>query len=230
MGNERDDARLYRYGGIAGLGAIILLTASLPLAPPWPPASAGSGAVAAYFTEYRAGFLTQAWVATGGVTLLVPFAAALAALFRGRGRTLTGGTVFGALLLFVGAFGINWIPWIEIAFRPDRPRDIVLALYDFGLLGQFVGVGMPLALLFGAVAVGTLDGAVLPRWLAWLAIVCVPLNVALAASTALSGAFSPNGPIGFASIGLFTVFGVAASISMLRRAQALSRLAVRTTV
>jgi hypothetical protein len=223
MRDERAALRLYHFGGITGLSAIILLIVSLPLAPPWPPASAGADAVAVYFTTYRAGFLRQAWVATGGVVLLVPFATALAALFREQGRVLTAGTLLGAMLIFVGAFGINWIPWIAIAYRPERPHDLMLVLYDFGLLGQFVGVGMPLALLFGSVAVGTHDGAVLPRWLAWLAMVCVPLNLALAAATGRAGVFAPSGPLGVVSIGLFALFGIGASIVMLRRARALSR-------
>jgi hypothetical protein len=217
MDPNLDRARLYRRGGLAGLAALLALVASLPLAPPWPPASAGTAAVIDYFASHRAGFLRQAWLATGGAILLVPFAAALAALLRGAGRPLAGGTVFGAMLVFVGAFGINWIPWIGIAFRPGHPPEIVRALYDFGLLGQFVGVGMPLALLFGAVAAGTHDGAVLPRWIAWLSAALVPLNLALAAATSVSGLLSPSGPLGFASIGLFTVFGIAAAIAMIRR-------------
>jgi hypothetical protein len=223
MDSVQDEVRLYRIGGMAGLLAIILLVISLPMAPPWPPASTTADAVVAYFTQYRSGFLRQAWIATGGVMLLVPFAAVLALLMHARGRTIAAATVFGAALIFVAAFGINWIPWIEIAFRPERPRDMVLALYDFGLLGQFVGMGMPLALLFGAVAAGTHDGVVLPRWLAWLAILCVPLNLALAACTALAGPLAPSGPIGFASIGLFTVFGIGAAIAMLRRARERAR-------
>lgn len=220
-----DQARLYRWGGVAGIAGIVVLVVSLPLAPPWPPASAETAAVVSYFSQHRAAFLAQAWVASAGAVLLVPFAAALAGLMRLRDRLHAGWTLFGAMLIFVGAFAINWIPWIEIAFRPDRPRPIIQALYDFGMLGQFVGVGMPLALFFGAAAAGTLDGAVLPRWIGWLAAALVPLNVLLAGCTSLTGVLAPSGPIGFASIGFFTVFVLACSIAMIRRGRVLFRAA-----
>ncbi len=198
------------------------LLASLPLAPPWPSASASTDAVVSYFVENRAGFLRQAWVASCGVVLLIPFAWALFELHRRRGRAVAGGALLGSMLAFVGAFGIYWIPWVCIAFRPDRPPAVVQALYDMGLLGQFIGVGPCLAVLFGSIAFGTLDGAVLPRWLAWISIVQVPLNVLLAGSTAHDGLFAPSGPIGFGSIGLFTVFGVGSSLSMIRRSRAVN--------
>lgn len=220
-----DERALYRSGGLCAAGAMALMIASLPMAPPWPQPAGGADAVVAYFTAHRAGFLRQAWFATGGVMLLLPFAAALASLLRAKGHGLAGSTVKAAMLAFVAAFGLNWVPWIEIAFRPGCPRDVTLALYDFGLLGQFIGVGMPLALLFGALALGTRDGAVLPRWLAWLAAACVPLNLALAGCTALAGPMSPSGPLGFGSIGLFTVFCVASSVVMLRRGRAMPPIA-----
>lgn len=225
MRDDLDEGRLYRGGGIAGLSAIVILLLSLPLAPPWPPPSAGAAGVVSYFSEHRTGFLWQAFVATTGVSVLIPFAASLAALLRANGRTLSGGTVFGAMLVFVGAFEINWIPWVVIAFRPEHPPEVKLALYDFGLLGQFIGVGAPLAVLFGAIAAGTRDGAVLPRWLAILSAVSVPLNLLLAGCTAPSGPLAPNGPVGFASIGLFTVFGLGASIAMIRRGRRSTRAA-----
>lgn len=222
--SPEQEASVARQAGVAGLLGMFLLIASLPMAPPWPTAAASAYEIGGYFVENRTGFLWQAWTATAGVVLLVPLAVGIAELMRARGRALAAGTVVGAMLLFVGAFAVNWIPWIAIAFRPGSP-DVVLALYHLGLLGQFVGVGMPLALLFGAIALGNLDGAVLPRWIAGLALLEVPINVVLAGCTASSGLFAPSGPVGLGSIGLFTVFGVASSIALLRRGRA-AQLAV----
>lgn len=185
------------------------------------PASASTETVVSYFVDHRLGFLRQAWVACCGVILLIPFAWALYELLRRKNRALAGGALLGAVLTFVGAFGIFWIPWVVIAFRPGRSPEVVGAL-RFGTAGQFIGVGPCLALLFGAVVVGTRDGAMLPKWLAWLLMVQIPLNILLAGSIASDGLLAPSGPIGFASIGLFTVFGLGASISMIHRSRAAS--------
>ncbi len=49
-----------------------------------------------------------------------------------------------------------------------------------------------------------------------MSVALAPLNLALAASTSVSGPLSPSGPLRLASTGLFTVFGVAAWIAMIR--------------
>src|SRR5689334_12446690 len=105
-GGRMGETRVGREGGAAGLAAMALLLASLPMAPPWPPADAPADAVVAYFADHHAGFLRQAWLATGGAVLLVPFAAAVAAKMHARERTVAGATVFGAMLLFSASFGV----------------------------------------------------------------------------------------------------------------------------
>jgi acetyl esterase/lipase len=215
MSTERG---LERAAGAFGLLGNLVMITSLPLAPPWPPIGAGPDDIARYFAEHQSGFLWQAWVAAAGVALLVPFAAALAELLQRRGAPVEARVFWGAMLLFVSAFALEWIPWIVLALRPAGP-DVTEAVYDIGLVGQFVGVGFPLALLFGALATGALRTGALPRWIAGLAGLAVPLNVILAGCTAQSGPFAPSGAIGFASIGLFGFTLTSASVVLLVRSR-----------
>jgi hypothetical protein len=217
--SAEQEASVARQAGVAGLVAVFLLIASLPMAWPWPDVDAPAGAIAVYFQESRAGVLWQAWTATAGVVLLIPLAVGIAELMRARGRAVASATLRGAMLLLAGTFASSWLPWIAIALRPGPP-EVMVALYDLGLLGRFVGAGLPLALGLGALALGTLDGAVLPRWIAVLALGEVPIAVVLAGCTASRGLFAPSGPVGFASMALFTVLGVASSIALLGRGRA----------
>lgn len=206
-----------RAGGVAGLIAMALMLAGLPLAPQWPGADAPPAAVIAYFTEHRAGFLRQAYVEGLGVVFLLGWAGALAHALRARGEVVAASSAFGAMALFTAGFGLNWTPWIVLAARPARDPAVAQALYDFGLWGQFTGVAFPLTLLFGALTVGVFRTGALPRWLAALGAVEVAINLGLGASTATHGVMMPNGPFGMGSIMLFTVWVLAASVVMVRR-------------
>jgi hypothetical protein len=213
---NNDERSILTRGGVIGLSAMALMVASLPMAPPWPPAEASTDLVIAYFRDNTSGFYRQAWTANAGVVLLVLWGAAWHRVLDGRGHPLAAAGVLASLIIFVGVFTAFWMPWIVIAFRPELPPDTVQGLYDLGLLGQFIGVGFPLALFFGSLAVGIFATRVVPRAAGMVAALGVPLNILLAACYARSGALSPSGPVGFASIGLFTLIVVATSILMIR--------------
>lgn len=203
-----------RSGGLFGLAGNLLMMVSVPLAPPWPTIAAPTTEVVHYFATYQAGFLRQAWVGALGVVLLLGFAGALAALLRDRAAFASAAALQGAMTVFVAGFAVNWTPWVAIAMRPDRDPAVVQALYDFGLIGQFVGVGAPLALLFGTL-VHAARLAVIPRGFALPAAAAVAVNVLLAGATRLEGPMSPSGPVGLLSIALFGLPLTACSVWML---------------
>ncbi len=120
------------------------------------------------------------------------------------------------MTLFSACFYVFWMPWLVVALRPELSPDTVRALYDLGLMGQFVGVGMPLSLLFGTLAWGTRATRALPGWQSALCALAVPINLVLAACTAKTGPFAVPGPIGLGSILLFTVLIIATSVVMVR--------------
>ena len=117
----------------------------------------------------------------------------LRALFRGAGERTealaTLGLVGGIVWVTLG-FGILLFA-LARAFRPVHDPALARALADLGALVENLS-GFPTAVNMGAFGAALLLTRLLPRWVAWFAVVIALVHLVSAAAYAQSGMLSPS--------------------------------------
>ncbi|HEY3005101.1 MAG TPA: hypothetical protein VGJ44_22330 [Kribbellaceae bacterium] len=184
-----------RWGGLAGLGFVILamLGEFLPTMPPGVDSSANE--IMSYVSGHRSTILLAAlmWSAAGG--LVIWFAAAFAEAIREReersdvhlallaGSVLVGGAIFiDAAAMAATAWGVDG-------------RDAGLTMQMFigtTVLGTMIGFAAALPL--AAAGIGVLRTRLMPNWLGYLGLLAALVSFVGAFGVfASSGAFRPGG-------------------------------------
>ena len=150
----------------------LLFLAGLALAttPPLPTASAAE--VLAYYREHRQSATLLAFLQFGAsIPLAILAATAFSRLRRlgldvpGAALGLVGGVLASAALALCGL-----LQWVAARAALLDDAALVSALRDLVFMTGGVGHVAPLGLLFAGLAVPSLVGGLLPRWLAWLGI------------------------------------------------------------
>lgn len=191
-----------------------------------PPHSPGASAdaIAAIYQQNPGRIRLGLAIALFGSGFSVPFLALISEQMKrlGSGSTLlpniqmVSGSV-AALMVFT----IPMMAWETIAFRPDRPVEITLAISDFAWL-MFAMTLSPFFVQISTIALAIfLDGGrnpIFPRWTAyfnaWVAVLVLPAGVV---AMFHSGPFAWNGLIAFwLPIGVFAIWILSMAFFLLR--------------
>lgn len=184
-----------RWGGLAGLGFVVLamLGEFLPGMPPGVDSPAGE--ITSYISGSRASILAGAlmWSAAGG--LVIWFASAFAEAIRERaersdvhlallaGSVLVGGAIFvNAALTAATAFGID-----------GREQAMTTAMFQTTEVMTTM-IGFAATLPLAAAGIGVLRTHLMPDWLGYLGLLAALVSFAGAFGVfASDGAFRPGG-------------------------------------
>lgn len=191
--------------------------------PPHSPGSSDAEIVAIYqqnAARIRAGLA----LGLAGSAFIVPFYALIGEQLKrisGAGSLLANTQLVCGSIAILLVFTMSMMAWETVAFRPDRPADIILAMNDFGWL-IFAMTLSPFFVQFLAIALAIfLDGGptpVFPRWAGyfnlWVAVLVLPAGVIAMFHT---GPFAWNGLLAFwLPVGVFTVWVLGMFLLLLR--------------
>src|SRR5439155_17074115 len=174
---DMNERRLARVAGLAAIAGIVLIAvANIQLGTP-PKAEDPARKVAAFLIDKRSQALIFAYLFGIGVLLLTFFGAVLRGWLRRAGDSSPlPDLVLAATVWIAAADVVNIGAVAAAAFRaPALDPSTAQVLFDISNVG-FALLGIPFALLFGAVAVSVLSTRALPRWIGWLGIVTAILN------------------------------------------------------
>jgi hypothetical protein len=174
-GSRRSAPR--RQGGpplvLPALAFALLFLAGIALAasPPLPTASAAE--VLAYYKEHQQSTTLLAFLQFGASIPLAIFAATAFSRLRQLGMDVPGATIglAGGVLASAALALCGLLQWVAARAASLDDAALAYALRDLTFMTGGVGHVAPLGLLFAGIAVPSLFGKLLPRWLAWLGIV-----------------------------------------------------------
>jgi hypothetical protein len=204
----RELPRLHRWAGVSAIATVVLfIVANMLWAGEQPPRGAEGFEVVAFYSDFSGRIIAGGLISLVAVALSVVFASA----FRGivnelsddelLGNLVLGGTVLGAAA-GICAEGINAAGAMR-AQDGELSEPLALAFFDisfvFGSYGAAIGYGL-VALAIGMVALRS--GALLPRWLALVA-----LAIGVGMVTPLFGAVLAEATVGPAML-LLVVVGI----------------------
>jgi hypothetical protein len=198
------EQRICAWSGIVflllfGLGWVVIAQFLPPHSP-----SASADAIAAIYQQNTVRIRVGLAVGLFGAAFVVPFYAAIGEQMKrlSGGRVLLANIqlVCGSIAILM-VFTVPMMAWETIAFRPDRPAEISLAISDFAWL-MFAMTLSPFFIQFMAIALAIFLGdarkAVFPRWAAyfnvWGAMLVAPAGVIAMFHT---GPFAWNGLLAF---------------------------------
>lgn len=184
-----------RWGGVAGLGFVVLALIGQFLPGRWPAVDSASGEITAFVTDNRSTLLTSALLFGAAAALVVWFAAAFAEAIHERaersvlylaiiaGAVLVGGAMFfNATLLAGTAYGVE-----------TRSAELTVTLFGISAVTNSM-IGFMAALPLVAGGIGVLRTHVMPDWIGYLAMLAAVLSIAGAFGVFFSdGAMVPGG-------------------------------------
>lgn len=208
------EQRICAWSGVAflllfGVGWVLIAR----FLPPHSPGASAEAIAAIYQTNPVRIRLGLALALFGG-GFMVPFLALISEQMRRMG---SGSALLPNIQLVCGAvailmvFTVPMMAWETIAFRPDRPVQITLAISDFAWL-MFAMTLSPFFIQFLAIALAVfLDrghNAIFPRWAAyfnaWMAVLILPAGII---AMFHSGPFAWNGLLAFwLPVGVFVIW------------------------
>lgn len=188
-----------RWGGLAGVGAVVLAVAGRILLGGMPGVGEPTGVIAVYLVRHRGQILCGALLYAAAIVLLLWFGAALATAFRradGAGDTaavvLAGFVLVCAVgFITVAAFaGMTYALTVNPALLPFAAAPYT-AMTVAGAI-----TGLAAALTLTATTAAILRTRVLPRWVAWFAAAVAVVRLLAAFTVAVpSGLLAPGGPL-----------------------------------
>lgn len=189
-----------RWGGLAGLGAVVLIiVARLVLGSGVPAMTDSPHTIAAFLSDHRGQILTAALLGAIAVTLLLWFGAALATAFRRADPDSDAPPAVLAgfpLVSTIGFVAVSMLTGMVYAMTTHREL-LALAAGSYAALtvaGTIAGIAVALPL--GASAVAIACTHVFPLWMAWFAGLVALLRVLAAfAAPSTAGAFAPGSAV-----------------------------------
>ncbi len=209
-----------REGGIFGLVGTAVALASLPLAPPWPAADAPADVIRQYFTDHGSAFLAQCIVLSVGFVVLLRLYGGLARAVARAGAEGYGWTALAGAAIMTGAIIVGNAPWAVLAYRSPPDAGLLLTMWDLGLISAFTVAGPCIAAMWIPLGLGVLRTRALPTGFGYALLGAAAVHIGAGACVARSGAFSPNGPAGLASILVHVGCTIAGAVLLLRRVPA----------
>jgi hypothetical protein len=155
-----------RLCAISGIIGVIMLIISFNINP-GPPQGASYEQLIAFGRQYYTSILWGAWLQTIGPFLIIVFAFSLVLLSR-AGQTLAGWmTFFGAgILMTISLIEITF--YIAVLFKDPPTGSIIDLNIIYAVQHLYFIIGAPA--LFIPMGIVLRNAAILPTWLAWLAI------------------------------------------------------------
>ena len=162
----------FRWGGMAGIGAIVLAIVAFLIMGSPPTIMDSPGSIAAFLSDHRNQILTGALLYAIAIVLALWFGAALATAFRRADQTSDASAVVLAGYILVGAVGFIAISAVAgmtyaMTAHPDLLRFAVIPFTAVTVVGTVAGIAV--ALPMGASAVAIARTHVFPVWMAWFA-------------------------------------------------------------
>lgn len=185
-----------RWGGIAGIAAVLLAVAARLVVGNVPATTAGPRTIALFLVEHRPQILVAALLYAIAVVFVLWFGAALATAFRSADDTGDAPAIVlagFALICAIGVAGVSVLAGITYALT-EVPFLLIIAPGPYTALAMVSAIaGTAVALPLGAAAVAIVRSHVFPVWMAWFAGLVALVHV-LAAIGAVSGlaAFQPG--------------------------------------
>jgi hypothetical protein len=203
------------YGGAAGSLAIVLFVAGGVLAAGQPGFDASGPEIAAHLDENRARIQVACVLYALMAPLLVWFLAAVASFAEeaGEGARRCARLAFALGTAFVTLFLADVTTLAVSALRPEEMAaapELARALRGFEWLAMGMAAPLVVGMLLAYAVLALREGAVLPRWVGWMAAIAAPLY-ALRIGTLFGdkGAFAADGVLGLvvpvAAIGLWVL-------------------------
>lgn len=183
-----------RWGGLAGLGAVVLaIIASVALGGSVPAVTDSPSTIAAFLSDHRGQILAVALLSAAAVVLLLWFGAALATAFRRTDPDSDVPAVVLAgftLVCAIGFFALSMFGGMTYAMTAHRELLPLAAGPYTALTVAGTIAGIAVALPLGASAVAIARTHVFPAWMAWFAgLVALVRVLAAVVAPSTAGAF-----------------------------------------
>ena len=210
--------RLTKVAGISGIAGIVLLfIANAQLGTP-PKAEDSAQKIVSFLADKRGKVLTFVVLFAVGYILLLTFVAALREVLKSAGdpSALPDISFAGAVWVAgVGTIGLAALG--AAAFRaPSLEPGTTQALFDVNNIA-FALLGAPFAALFGAASISAMSTRVFPRWVTWVGLLIVVLNVVkLFTLFTRSGGFAPGGGLSIVAVVPIWIWTIAVGVLMIR--------------
>ena len=213
-----NEARMTKVAAIAGIAGIVLLfIANAQLGTP-PKAEDSAQKVVSFMADKRSQVLIFVLLFALGYILLLTFAAALRAVLKRAGDASPLPDIsFGGAVWVTGVGTIAVAALGAAAFRaPSLEPGTTQALFDANNIA-FALLGAPFAALFGAASISAMITRVFPRWITWVGLLIVVLNVVkLFTLFTRSGSFAPGGGFSIVAVVPIWIWTIAVGILMIR--------------
>jgi hypothetical protein len=189
-----------RWGGLAGLGAVVLvIVARLVVGSGMPAITDSPHTIAVFLSDHRSQILTAALLGAIAMALVLWFGAALATAFRRADPDSDAPTVVLAgftLVSAIGLFAVSMVGGMTYAMTAHRELLVLAAGPYTGLTVAGTIAGIAVALPLGASAVAIARTHVFPVWMAWFAGLVALLRVLAAfAAPSTAGALAPGSAV-----------------------------------
>jgi hypothetical protein len=175
------DRLLSRWMGVLGLLILVLLVVGFgPLSGNQPDENASGQSVANYLNAHQALRWAQIYVIGLGLALLVLYVCHLRQVLLGDGRNRAlPNTAFVGGIILVAATVISGVSAVVLLLAAHNHQYAIVKTFNFSSQNDELGFlfGSALLALAAGLAIVT-GGALLPKWLGWLAIVIGVLCVA----------------------------------------------------
>jgi hypothetical protein len=226
--NERS---LCRFTGLAVLLAAPLYVAAFLLQGSPPSDRAGGEQVLAYAGDHRTAILAA--ISLTGLVLALALCVQI-----GLARILHRAESDGGLLASLGLVGgVGWIVVVlaglvctlALAYRPPvGDPQLARSLLDMSVL-SFALSAYPTVVNVGAFSLLMLRSPLFPRWVAWLGFLTGAAHLLAGAAFAHDGLFAPSLMANLIAPALYTLWGLATGIVLLRRGTEPTDVVARTT-
>ena len=215
-GNDR-----MRWGGPAGIGAVVLAAAGHVVLGATPGIADPTGVITAYLAHHRTRILCGAMLYAVAFVLLLWFGAALSAAFR---RADEGGDA--PAVVFAGFILLCTVGFVTVAVSAGttyaltaNPALLLFAAAPYTAMviaGTVAGIAA--ALTLAAVAAAIARTRLFPRWMAWFAALVGIVRLLAACTVAVTGGvLLPGGPLVTYVPGVLTGLWLVAAGGLLTR-------------
>jgi hypothetical protein len=181
-----------RVCGGAGVAGVVLVIAGISAVGDTPDPHDSASSIAAYFVRNQSAIFASSTLVTVGALAIVVFLAAVRERLRDVDAPVLATLTFAAGAGVVALLVLNEMVYVTLAYtRGGTDPATAKSLFTFTIISSTVQAPL-CAALFGAVSIGALRHAILPRWFAWTGIVGAVALLPAAVSYGDTGFFYPD--------------------------------------
>ena len=215
-----DDRRYEKLAAATGIVFVVLLIAGVFAVPKSPPKIDDPiTKIGRFYVAHHNGLLWGAFI--GGLASLFGlwFLGTVVAYLRRNGAPRLATIAFGGAIAATAAAGVAGIVGVTLAYLVGQNINAADAriLFDMGTL-LITGIWIPVAVFMAATSMAIMRTRSLPAWIWQTGAVIAVLEVLASASLfAHSGFFAPGGTSSLIALGLFGLWMLALSITLIGR-------------